>query len=132
MTSIVPFDFEGAAVRTLTRDGEPWFVLADVCRVLEIVDTHTASRRLDQDEKGVHSMPTPGGPQSVVVINESGLCSLILTSRAPAAKLVKKWVTSEVLPAIRRTGGYSMPPWRTPRKSSWRRGCWRRTKPWSG
>lgn len=94
--------------RIIDRGGEPWFVLADVCRALEIADTGTAARRLDDDEKGVHSMHTPGGLQDVTIINESGLYSLILTSRKSAAKRFKKWVTSEVLPAIRKTGTYSL------------------------
>lgn len=105
-TNIVPFDFEGAAVRVLTRGNEPWFVLADVCRVLEIENSRNVAARLDEDEKGVHTMDTPSGAQEMTLINESGLYSLVLTSRKPEAKRFKKWVTAEVLPAIRKTGGY--------------------------
>lgn len=105
---ISPFLFEGESlVRVVARDGSPWFVLADVCRVLEITNTGNAAARLDEDEKGIHTMDTPSGAQQMVVINESGLWSLVLTSRKPAAKRFKKWVTAEVLPSIRRTGGYS-------------------------
>lgn len=96
--------------RTIDIRGEPWFVLADVCRVLEIGNPSQAASRLDDDEKGVITNDTPGGPQQMVVINESGLYSLILTSRKPEAKRFKKWVTSEVLPAIRKTGSYSIRP----------------------
>ena len=103
---VQPFDFEGQAVRTTTRDEEPWFVLADVCRVLEHTNPSVAAARLDDDEKGVANVYTPGGAQEMTVINESGLYSLILTSRKPSAKRFKKWVTAEVLPAIRKTGGY--------------------------
>jgi prophage antirepressor-like protein len=107
--NVVPFSFDGVPVRVLARDGEPWFVLADVCRVLEIKNVGDASGRLDDDEKGSIANPdatSAGGKPTVIIINESGLYSLILTSRKPEAKRFKKWVTSEVLPAIRKTGGY--------------------------
>lgn len=106
--AVIPFAFDGTDVRALTRDGDPWFVLADVCRVLEIDNSRNASARLDEDEKGVHTVDTLGGPQQMVVINESGLYSLVITSRKPEAKRFKKWITSEVIPAIRKTGGYMM------------------------
>ncbi|WP_424140272.1 phage antirepressor KilAC domain-containing protein [Roseomonas chloroacetimidivorans] len=106
LPSVYPFDFEGAAVRVATEAGEPWFVLADVCRVLEIENSRNAAARLDDDEKGVRTMDTPSGAQQMTIINESGLYSLILTSRKAAAKRFKKWVTAEVLPAIRKNGGY--------------------------
>lgn len=106
-TEIVPFNFEDKQIRVVTDDNnEPWFVAADVCRVLEIVKPENAYARLDDDEKGTRSMGTPGGQQEMTIINESGLYSLILTSRKPEAKKFKKWVTSEVLPAIRKTGAY--------------------------
>jgi prophage antirepressor-like protein len=92
--------------RTLDIDGEPWFVLSDVCRELEIGNTSDAARRLDDDEKGVATIDTLGGSQRTTIINESGLYNLILNSRKPAAKKFKKWVTSEVLPSIRKMGGY--------------------------
>lgn len=88
------------------QNGEPWWVLADVCKVLEIAQPHHAASRLDDDEKDRAIVTTLGGSQEMTIINESGLYSLILTSRKPAAKRFKKWVTSEVLPAIRKTGGY--------------------------
>ena len=113
MNDIIPFDFEGAAVRVLDREGFPWFVLADVCRVLEIGNPSEASKRLDADEKMTLSnieghSGRRGGPQALTIINESGLYSLVLTSRKAAAKRFKKWVTAEVLPTIRKTGAYSM------------------------
>lgn len=108
---IVPFLYESEhLVRTIERDGALWFVLADVCRVLEIDNPTRAASRLDEDEKGLHSMKTPGGDQEMLVINESGLYSLVLTSRKAEAKRFKKWVTAEVLPSIRRTGQYQAPP----------------------
>jgi prophage antirepressor-like protein len=114
--AIVPFDFEGKNVRIINRDANPWFVLADVCRALEIEKADRAASRLDDDEKGAHSVSTPGGVQQMTVINESGLYSLILTSRKESAKRFKKWVTSEVLPSIRKTGSYSARQAEAPRR----------------
>jgi len=106
MNDITNFSYGGTPVRSMTIDGEPWFVAADVCAVLEHSDTSMAISRLDEDEKGTNIVCTLGGPQSLAVINESGLYSLILTSRKPQAKAFKKWVTAEVLPSIRKTGQY--------------------------
>ncbi len=103
---IFNFEFTGRAVRVVERDGEPWFVAADVCAVLDIANARDAVARLDDDEKGVATTDTLGGAQSVTVINESGVYSLVFTSRKPEAKAFKKWVTSEVLPSIRKNGGY--------------------------
>ncbi|MBP2302546.1 phage antirepressor [Azospirillum picis] len=100
------FSFEDTTVRVLEINGTPWWVLVDVCVVLGIANPRDAAGRLDDDEKGVGITDTLGGPQEVTVINESGLYSLTLTSRKPSAKRFKKWITSEVLPAIRKTGGY--------------------------
>lgn len=96
---------EFGQIRTTTVGGEPWFVAVDVCRALEI--DRTASRRLDDDEKGVCSMHTPGGLQDVTIINEPGLYTLVLGSRKPEAKAFKRWITHEVLPSIRKTGAYA-------------------------
>lgn len=104
------FKFEDSDIRVITREGEPWFVLVDVCRVLDITKHRDAAARLDADERGSVIVDTLGGPQETVTINESGLYSLILTSRKEAAKRFKKWVTSEVLPAIRKTGSYGVAP----------------------
>lgn len=92
--------------RMIIRDGEPWFVLADVCRALDLGNVSAAGARLDDDEKGITTVDTPSGAQRMVIINESGLYSLILTSRKEGAKRFKKWITSEVLPTIRKTGSY--------------------------
>ncbi|MFS8370698.1 phage antirepressor KilAC domain-containing protein [Acetobacter indonesiensis] len=102
------FDFEGHAVRTINHDGVVWWVLADVCAVLAVAQSHHAANRLDDDEKGRATITTLGGAQEMTVINESGLYSLILTSRKAAAKRFKKWITAEVLPTLRRTGTYSV------------------------
>lgn len=103
---IIPFRFEEQQVRTLLIDDQPWFVAADVCHALAVRNNRDALSRLDDDEKGVANTDTLGGSQSVGIINESGLYSLILTSRKAEAKRFKKWVTAEVLPAIRKHGRY--------------------------
>ncbi len=104
---ITTFNFDGATVRTTTgADGEPWFVVADVLATLGL--DRKALERVDADEKGVSSIHTLGGEQVVTTVNEPGLYSLILGSRKAEAKRFKKWVTSEVLPAIRKTGTYSV------------------------
>ena len=101
--------FENAAfgkIRTLTIDGEPWFVAADVCRALEIGNPSMTVERLDDDEKGISTIDTLGGKQRMTIINEPGLYSLVLSSRKPEAKAFKRWITHEVIPAIRKYGGY--------------------------
>ncbi|WP_434619282.1 BRO family protein [Azospirillum sp. B2RO_4] len=106
------FAFEGLDVRVTDQSGDPWFVLADVCRVLEYTDSAQAARNLEDDEiHTLHNMQGITGSRNGIVklVNESGLYSLILTSRKPAAKRFKKWVTAEVLPSIRKTGGYGTP-----------------------
>lgn len=92
--------------RIIDQNGEPWFVLTDVCRELDHGNPSQAASTLDDDEKGIITSDTPGGSQKMVIVNESGLYSLILRSRKPEAKRFKKWVTKEVLPSIRKTGGY--------------------------
>lgn len=101
--------FEDSLVRIIVRAGEPWFVLGDVCRVLGLTTPAKSAARLDDDEKGVTTVHTLGGPQEVTILSESGLYALILTSRKPAAKRFRKWVTAEVLPEIRRRGRYEAP-----------------------
>ena len=102
------FTFSAQTVRVVLRDDEPWFVAADVCAALDLGNTHRAIDRLDDDEKGVTSINTHGGAQAMSIVSESGLYSLVLGSRKPEAKPFKKWVTSEVLPAIRKSGRYEV------------------------
>jgi len=97
-------------VRTVLKDGEPWFVAADVCRALEIGDTHKAVERLDDDEKGRSLIPTLGGEQELLIVNEPGLYTLVLGSRKQEARAFKRWITHEVIPSIRKHGGYLTPP----------------------
>ena len=94
-------------IRTINKNGEPWFVGKDVAEVLGYADTRKAIRmHVDDDDKGGDILSTPGGRQQITIINESGLYSLILSSKLPQAKEFKRWVTNEVLPQIRKTGGY--------------------------
>lgn len=105
------FEYEGFKVRTIIIDGEPWFVAADVCTVLELSGAPGQHlRRLDGDEKGVISIHTPGGPQQMLVVNEPGLYSLIMASRKTEAKAFRRWIAHEVIPAIRKTGSYTSKP----------------------
>lgn len=97
-------------IRGLKIEGEPWFVGKDVAAALGYSDTAQAIRKhIDDEDKGVVESTTPGGKQNITIINESGLYSLVLKSKLPGAKKFKRWVTSEVLPSIRKTGAYSMP-----------------------
>lgn len=106
MTEIQNFRFGQAELRVVQLAGDPWFVAKDVCDVLNHSNSRMAIAALDEDEKGVSKVYTQGGEQEVTIINESGLYSLVLRSNKPEAKVFKKWVTSEVLPAIRKHGGY--------------------------
>ncbi len=108
-SDLTVFQFESFEVRFVGTADDPWWVAADVCGVLEIVKPENAYARLDDDEKDTRIVGTLGGNQKMICINESGLYSLILTSRKPQAKRFKKWVTGEVIPSIRKTGSYSFP-----------------------
>lgn len=104
------FPATGQTIRTIQRDGEPWFVARDVAEALDLRDHRTSVALLDDDER--HSMPVTdslGRLQDTLIINEAGLYSMVLRSRKPEAKAFKRWVTHEVLPAIRKTGGYAIP-----------------------
>lgn len=102
---------EFGQVRSIMIDDEPWFVGKDVAESLGYKDPRSAiSRKVDTEDRGVAKMTTPSGAQDMTIINESGLYSLILSSKLPNAKKFKRWVTSEVLPALRKTGSYSIAP----------------------
>ena len=101
------FAFEGSQVRALEIENEPWFVGKDVAKILGYSNSRDALKRyVDDEDKGVAKLDTLGGKQNQTIINESGLYSLILSSKMPNAKKFKHWVTSEVLPAIRKHGAY--------------------------
>lgn len=102
------FNASNQQVRTVTIENEPYFVAKDVCLILGISNHNDAVSRLDDDEKRGSALPTPSGTQQMMVVNESGLYHLIFQSRKPEAKAFRKWVTAEVLPALRRTGRYEV------------------------
>ncbi|NYZ70228.1 Bro-N domain-containing protein, partial [Endozoicomonas sp. SM1973] len=104
--NIIPFQFNNSSIRVIDKAGEPWFVAKDIAEALEYPTAYKMTRSLDADEKDAQIVGTLGGNQEVTVINESGLYSAILKSRKPEAKTFKKWVTKEVLPSIRKNGGY--------------------------
>ena len=105
--NIMPFSYGKQEIRVITDEqGNSWWVARDVCKVLGLSNTTVALQPLDDDEKGVRKVYTLGGIQGMT---ESGLYALLLRSNKPAAKPFRKWVTSEVLPAIRKTGCYQRP-----------------------
>lgn len=109
------------AVRVVEHEGEPWFVAKDVCECLELTDVSKTISLLDDDEKGTNSIRTPGGKQDMLIVSEPGLYSLVLRSRKPEAKAFKRWIVHEVIPSIRRTGGYgalALPNFRNPAEAA--------------
>ena len=109
MNDLQIFKYQDSEVRTVEMNGEPWFVLKDVCGILSIGNVSDVYTRLDADEKGVGQIDTLGGRQNMNIINESGLYNVILRSDKPEAKPFRKWVTAEVLPTIRKHGAYMTP-----------------------
>lgn len=110
MNQIINFTYEATNIRTITNeDGTPWFIASDVATILGYRMASDMTRRLDPDEKGTRSVRTLGGTQQATVINESGLYSAILGSKVEGARKFKRWVTSEVLPSIRKHGMYATP-----------------------
>lgn len=107
MSALVPFSSDDFAVRTVVVDGEPWFVAADVCRALEIGNPSQAVSYLDDDEV---TLTTDEGGRSLNIVSEPGLYSLVLRSRKPEAKVFKRWITHDVIPAIRKSGSYTPAP----------------------
>lgn len=107
---IQAFGFGDSLVRTVAVNGESWFVARDVCACLDIDNNRDALSRLADDEKGVATTDTLGGRQEVAIISEAGLYRLIFTSRKTEAETFRRWVTHEVLPTIRKTGGYGVQP----------------------
>ena len=103
------WNYESSEVRTVQVNGEPWFVLSDVCKVLELSTPARVAERLEKDEVSqTHTIDRMGREQKTTIINESGLYTVILRSDKPQAKPFRKWVTSEVLPSIRKHGSYSV------------------------
>lgn len=103
-TNLQTWSYESSEIRTVEKDGEPWWVLADVCKVLELSNPSKVADRLEPDEKANFELGLRGGATNC--INESGLYDVILRSDKPQAKPFRRWVTSEVLPSIRKHGAY--------------------------
>ena len=97
---------EFGKIRTVIKDGEPWFVLADICKILEISNSRMVAGRLDAEELMSVKLTSGGQRREMTAVSESGLYAVILRSDKPQAKPFRKWVTTEILPTIRRTGGY--------------------------
>lgn len=124
MNNLQIFNYKGKEVRTVEKDGQPWWVLKDVCEVFGDTNYRRISAKLDDEEKGVSQIATPGGSQNMTIINESGLYSALFSMRPEKARGVtdeyitertenlrsfKRWVTHEVLPSIRKHGAYMTP-----------------------
>lgn len=107
---LIPFAYGETPVRVVQMDGEPWFVAADIAKVLGYREAYDLTRGLDDDEKGPQIVRTPGGEQEMTTISEAGLYSAILRSRVDGAKAFKRWVIHEVIPSIRKTGSYGAAP----------------------
>lgn len=106
MTQLTPFTYEDQPVRVVTINAEPWFVLADLCKVLNLSQPHRVAARLAGDMKGRTQMTTPGGDQEMTIVSEAGMYEVVIRSDKPEAAAFRRWVTSEVLPSIRKHGGY--------------------------
>lgn len=107
------FTFEGHSLRTVQKDGAPWFVVSDLCQATGLSDVSDAAAKLDDDEKGRALIPTPGGKQELLIVNESGLYAIVLRCRdamtpGSVSHRFRKWVTRDVLPSIRKTGRYQV------------------------
>ena len=106
-TNLQTWSYENSEIRTVEKDGEPWFVAKDIAKVLGYSNASKAiADHVDAEDKGVTKCYTLGGTQDLTILNESGLYSLILSSKLPNAKKFKRWVTNEVLPSIRKHGAY--------------------------
>lgn len=110
MSDLVPFSYDGHDVRVVTIEGEPWFVLADLCRVLGLArSAGQVAQRLDKDVRQTYTLDTAGGRQAMTIVSEAGMYEVVLRSDKPEAVAFRRWVTHEVLPSIRKRGGYLTP-----------------------
>lgn len=108
MSAVLPFAYGDHAVRVVTLDDEPWFVLADLCRVLDLSQPHRVAARLADDMKGRTQMTTLGGMQEMTIVSEAGMYEVVIRSDKPEAVTFRRWITTEVLPSIRKTGSYGV------------------------
>lgn len=107
---LTPFTYADQPVRVVTIDGEPWFVLADLCKVLGLTQPNKVALRLADDAKGRNLIPTPGGAQEMTIVSEAGMYEVVIRSDKPEAVTFRRWLTTEVLPSIRKTGSYGTAP----------------------
>lgn len=117
-TAIVPFDFNGSAVRVIHIGDQPWWVAADIADLLGYRIAPHMMRMLDDDQKGIHLVDTLGGVQEAAIVNESGLWTCVVKSKKPEAKPFQRWLTGDLLPTLRRQGFYIMPGARLQRPAS--------------
>lgn len=110
ISTVTPFQYGDTAVRAIELDGEPWFVLTDLCAVLEIRNVGNVTARLDQADVRQTDISSGGQRRSVTIVNEAGMYEVVIRSDKPEAVSFRRWVTSEVLPTIRKTGTYSVAP----------------------
>lgn len=110
MSNLIPFSYQGRQVRTIVINGETHFVAKDICDILEIGDTSKAVSRLSDQMKGTNSIPTLGGSQEMLTVTEAGVYKLVFSSRKPEAEQFTDWIATDVLPSIRKTGGYMVLP----------------------
>jgi len=103
------FAFGDHPIRVVLIDGDPWFVLADLCRALDLSAVGRVAGRLDEGVRQTHTLPTAGGPQQMTIVSEAGMYEVVIRSDKPDAAAFRRWVTNEVLPSIRRTGAYVTP-----------------------
>lgn len=109
MSALTPFVYGDHPVRVVTIDGEPWFVLADLARVLEITAPARLASRLDEGVRQTHTLETAGGKQQMTIVSEPGMYEVVIRSDKPEAAAFRRWITAEVLPSIRKHGGYLTP-----------------------
>lgn len=107
---LTPFTYADQPVRVLDIDGSPWFVLADLCKVLDLTQPNKVALRLTDDMKGRNQIPTPGGAQEMTIVSEAGMYEVVIRSDKPEAATFRRWITAEVLPSIRKTGSYGTTP----------------------
>ena len=108
--NLVPFDYGDITVRVVVIDGEPWFVLVDLCKVLDIRNARAVTVRLADEQKGVSQIDTLGGPQSMTIVSEAGMYEVVFRSDKPEAVTFRRWVTGTLLPEVRRTGSFNAQP----------------------
>ena len=108
MNELTVFSFEACEIRTKVIDDEPWFVAKDVCDILEISNNRDAVSRLDDDERATVGLTDGSQIRNYSIVNEFGLYNLVLSSRKPEAKVFKRWITHDVIPSIRKSGGYQV------------------------